>query len=94
MTTDTGTNGNEGERSSGFAAFFSTTVLLLLGSGGIGTVAFLLLMRSGHTVWGLVAGFGWTVAAVCLIVLILGAYVAVKNTLTIRRLDKKKTIYK
>ena len=82
------------KRGSGFAAFFSTTVLLLLGSGGIGTVAFLLLMRSGHTVWGLVAGFGWTVAAVCLLVLILGAYVAVKNTLTIRRLDKKKTIYK
>ena len=82
------------KRGSGFAAFFSTTVLLLLGSGGAGTMAFLLLMRSGRTVWGLVAGFGWTVAAVCLLVLILGAYVAVKNTLTIRRLDKKKTIYK
>ena len=81
------------KRGSGVAAFFSTTVLLLLGSGGIGTVAFLLLMRSGRTVWGLAAGFGWTVAAVCLLVLILGAYVAVKNTLTIRRLDKKKTIY-
>jgi hypothetical protein len=81
-------------RGSGFTAFFSMTVLLLLGSGGIGTVAFLLLMRSGRTVWGLAAGFGWTVAAVCLLVLILGAYVAVKNTLTIRRLDKKKSIYK
>lgn len=81
-------------RGGGYAAFFSTAVPLLLGSGGIGTAAFLLFLRSERRIWGLVAGFGWTAAAVCLLVIILVANVAVKHLRTFRKPDKKKTIYK
>ena len=88
------TRRSDARRGSGFAEFFVTVALLLLGFGGTGTAAFLLLMRTGGTLWGLIAGVGWTAAAVCLLVLALGAYVAVKSSITLRRLKKKQDIYR
>lgn len=75
----------QGRGESGDAAFFSTAALVLLVSGGLGTAAFLVLMKTGRTIWGFIAGFGWTLAAVTLLVILAGAYVAIVNARTIRR---------
>ena len=86
MTTDNVTYGRQqGRGKSGHAAFFSSAALVLLVSGGLGTAAYLLLMRTGRLIWGLAAGFGWFVAALTLIGILLGVYVAVINARTIRR---------
>jgi membrane protein implicated in regulation of membrane protease activity len=88
MTTRDTTYGHEGRGEGGRAAFFSSAALVLLVSGALGTAAFLLLMRTGGTLWGLAAGFGWTVAGVTLVVILIAAAAELKGVLRERKKKK------
>ena len=93
MTTRDTAYRHEGRGEGGRAAFFSSAALVLLVSGALGTAAFLLLMRTGGTLWGLAAGFGWTVAGVTLVVILIAAAAELKDVLRERKKRRQDKIY-
>ena len=93
MTAKRYTYGHEGRREGGRAAFLSALGAAFLVSGGLGTAAYLLLLRTGGTLWGFAAGIGWAFASVTLVVILIAAAAELKDILKERKKRRQDKIY-